>query len=333
MWNITVFKKIHFNYAIFVFLPLVLLCSKAFASCQPAVPVTLPGVNKTVYVSRDNISDPIMRGDYLLSTITVNINCTYNDEGPNYRLNTTAAGSISPNNPFGSDFSGHTAVALEGNGLGLEVYESPNGGTPVWFGDFLSMPRAGFPASQHFTAEFGVYLVSLQGSLTSPGIHSFYGVFGIVYVQNNSFPVSLGNFSINVVLTGCQLNTNQANLTWNTISSPDIISGEVATRTAEIGADCGEVETPVSIKFSSSRGYVNAAQGIVRTDEDGSNNMGLQLTWEKDGQPIAMDKTTQDSVKGIKQFNVVAKPVAINPKNSIKSGNYDGTVTMMFSYR
>jgi type 1 fimbria pilin len=117
------------------------------------------------------------------------------------------------------------------------------------------------------------------------------------------------------------------------LSSADIISGNVTAQKASVAADCGAVPTPVSVTFSSSRGYANAAQGIVKTDDDGSNNMGLQLSWDSTGQPINMNETTHDTINGIQQFDVMAKPVAINSGAPVKSGNYNGTVTMMFSYR
>ncbi|QLK61248.1 fimbrial protein [Enterobacteriaceae bacterium Kacie_13] len=335
MWNISVLKKLPFNYAIILLLPVILFCNTSFASCVPSAPITVPGTSKTIYVSRDD-TDPILRGDYELSTLTITMNCYYDDDSKAYVLSTKPSGSLSPLSPFGSDFSGNTTVVLSGGGLGLEVYEIADGHPPVWFGNFSQNPGAGFPASKTFNVTFGVDLVSVMGGSVTAGEHTFSGKYGELWDDRSGgdlYNVNMGNFSVFVILTGCQLNTNQANLTWDSLSSQDILSGEVSTRMAEVGADCGQVETPVSIKFTSSHGYVNAAQGIVRTDDDGSNNMGLQLSWEKNGQPIEMDKTTHDTVKGTQQFNVVAKPVAINPKNSIKSGTYNGTVTMMFSYR
>ena len=335
MWNISVLKKIRFNYASILLLPVILFCNKSFASCVPNVPIELPGTSKTIYVSRDS-SDPVLRGDYELSTLTITMTCDTAEETRGYRLIANpAAGSLSPSAPYGSDFSGNTAVVLSGGGLGLEVYETAEGHPPVWFDDNFNQPNAGFPASKTFNVTFGVDLVSIMGGTVTPGNHSFSGKFGLIYnpLTNDSYDVNMSNFSVFIIYTGCQLNGNQANLTWNNLSSADIISGVVPSQTAVVGADCGSVETPVSIKFSSSHGYVNAAQGIVRTDDDGSNNMGLQLTWDKTGLPINMNETTHDTLKDVQYFNVVTKPVAINPNNSIKSGTFNGTVTMMFSYR
>ena len=142
----------------------------------------------------------------------------------------------------------------------------------------------------------------------------------------------MGAFNLNVIFTSCQLNASEANLSWINLSSADIISGVVPPQEARVGADCGDVPTPVAITFSSSRGYVNAAQGIVKTDSDGSNNLGLQLSWVSTGQPINMNETTHATIKA-QQFDVSAKPVAINSGAPVKSGDYNGTVTMMFSYR
>lgn len=334
MWNISISKKLRFNYAIILLLPVILFCNKSFAECKPNIPIELPGKSTTIYVSRD-ASDPAMRGDYVLSTLNVTITCTYLDEAPDYFLITQPTGAFDPSEPYSPDFDGHTAVSLTGGGLGIEVYETPEAQSPVWFGNFMSQPPADFPASQRFNVEFGVDLVSLNDGLLTGGAHSFSGGFGQIYnrTTNDSIPVTMGAFNLTVILTGCQLNSNNANLTWTTLSSQQIISGEAPTQTARVGADCGTVPTPVSIKFSSSRGYVNAAQGIVRTDEDGSNNMGLQLSWDSTGQPIDMNATTHGTVNGNQQFDVVAKPVAINSDVPVKSGDYDGTVTMMFSYR
>lgn len=334
MWNLFVRKKINFNYAIMLSLPLFLFCNSSNAFCTASAPITLPGVSKTVYVSRDD-TDPALRGDYLLSTVNISFTCDSIDNNKYYVLETRPEGSISPDTPFGSDFSGNDAVVLSGGGLGLEVYESAEDHSPVWFGNFVSRPNAAFPDSDNFSLEVGVDLVSIIGGSVTAGEHNFSGLFGSITNNRTKerYDVTMGSFSIFVILTGCQLNTNQANLTWDSLSSQEIISGEVATRTAEVGADCGSVNTPVSIKFSSSRGYVNAAQGIVRTDDDGSNNMGLQLSWDRTGQPINMSETTHGTIQGLQQFDVVAKPVAINPGTPVKSGDYSGTVTMMFSYR
>ncbi|WP_426761636.1 fimbrial protein [Hafnia paralvei] len=275
-----------------------------------------------------------MRGNYVLSTLNVTITCQYNDDGPNTRLIANPSGSFDPSSPFGPDFQGNTAVSLTGGGLGIEVYETPEGRSPVWFGSFLSSPNAGFPASQSFNVEFGVDLVSLNnGSAVTAGAHSFSGQVGYLSVKSaQRIPVIMGAFNLNVIFTSCQLNASEANLSWINLSSADIISGVVPPQEARVGADCGDVPTPVSITFSSSRGYVNAAQGIVKTDSDGSNNLGLQLSWVSTGQPINMNETTHATIKA-QQFDVSAKPVAINSGAPVKSGDYNGTVTMMFSYR
>ena len=334
MWNISVLKKIRFNYASILLLPVILFCNTSFAECQTNVPIELPGTTKTIYVSRD-YSDPVMRGNYVLSTLNVTFTCQYNDEAPSAGLRTNPTGSFDPSSPFGPDFEGHTAVALTGGGLGIEVYETPEGRSPVWFGSFLSTPNAGFPASQSFNVEFGVDLVSLNnGSMVTAGAHSFSGQVGTLYFKqtSQSIPVIMGAFNLNVIFTSCQLNASEANLSWTNLSSADIISGVVPPQEARVGADCGDVPTPVAITFSSSRGYVNAAQGIVKTDSDGSNNLGLQLSWVSTGQPINMNETVHDTIKA-QQFDVSAKPVAINSGAPVKSGDYNGTVTMMFSYR
>lgn len=334
MWNISIPKRLRFNYAIILLLPVILFCNKSFADCKPNIPIELPGKSATIYVSRD-ASDPAMRGDYVLSTLNVTITCQYNDEAPDYILQADPTGSFNPPAPFGSDFENNWAVALSGGGLGIEVYESPESHQPVWFGGFIDAPQAKFPASQSFNVEFGVDLVSINSGTVTGGMHSFSGGFGSILNRGtgDKIPVTMGYFNLTVILTGCQLNAHETTLTWLPLSSQQIISGDAPTQTARVGADCGNVPTPVSIKFSSSRGYVNAAQGIVRTDEDGSNNMGLQLSWDRTGQPIDMNVTTHGTVDSNQQFDVVAKPVAINPDVPVKSGDYDGTVTMMFSYR
>lgn len=334
MWNISVLKKIRFNYASILLLPVILFCNTSFAECQTNVPIELPGTTKTIYVSRD-YTDPVMRGNYVLSTLNVTFTCQYNDEAPTAKLNANPTGSFEPSSPFGPDFQGNTAVALTGGGLGIEVYETPEGRSPVWFGNFMNQPNAGFPASQRFNVEFGVDLVSLNnGSIVTAGAHSFSGQYGYIYVRQTaqSIPVIMGAFNLNVIFTSCQLDSSQANLSWTNLPSADIISGVVPPQTASVTADCGDVPTPVAITFSSSRGYVNAAQGIVKTDSDGSNNLGLQLSWVSTGQPINMNETTHDNIKA-QQFDVSAKPVAINSGAPVKSGDYNGTVTMMFSYR
>lgn len=333
MWNISVLKKIRFNYASILLLPIILFCNTSFAGCIESAPITIPGTSKTIYVSRD-FTDPVLRGDYELSTLTITMNCSDADDTKNYVLQILPAGSFNMGAPLGPDFSGNTAVLLSGGGLGLEIYESAEGHQPVWFGGNFDRPNAGFPASNTFNVTFGVDLVSIMGGSITEGEHVFSGQIGrILHTKiNDPHIVNIGNFSVFIILTSCQLNASQANLTWNSLTSADIISGVVPPQEARVSANCGDMPTPVSITFSSSRGYVNAAQGIVKTDDDGSNNLGLQLSWVSTGQPINMNETVHDTIK-TKQFDVSAKPVAINSGAPVKSGDYNGTVTMMFSYR
>lgn len=115
MWNISIPKRLRFNYAIILLLPVILFCNKSFADCKPNIPIELPGKSATIYVSRD-ASDPAMRGDYVLSTLNVTITCQYNDEAPDYILQADPTGSFNPPAPFGSDFENNWAVALSGGG-------------------------------------------------------------------------------------------------------------------------------------------------------------------------------------------------------------------------
>lgn len=332
MWNISVLKKIRFNYASILLLPVILFCNTSFAECQPNIPIEIPGRSINIYVSRD-ATDPARRGNYILSTLNVTFTCDSASDAPKAFLSVNPNGSfVAGGNPYGSDVEGNTAVKLSDSGLGLEVYEKSEARSPVWFQGFGARPNAEFPASEHFSSEFGVSLVSLNGSMVTGGVASFSGQFGNILGMGLGTPVTLGAFSINVILTSCQLNASQANLTWNSLTSADIISGVVPPQEARVGANCGDVPTPVSITFSSSHGYANAAQGIVKTDDDGSNNLGLQLSWDSTGQPINMNETTHATIKA-QQFDVSAKPVAINSGAPVKSGDYNGTVTMMFTYR
>lgn len=249
MWNISVLKKIRFNYASILLLPVILFCNTSFADCQTDVPIELPGTTKTIYVSRD-YTDPVMRGNYVLSTLNVTFTCQYNDEAPTAKLNASPTGSFDPSSPFGPDFQGNTAVSLTGGGLGIEVYETPEGRSPVWFASFMTQPNAGFPASQHFSAEFGVDLVSLNnGSAVTAGAHSFSGQVGIIYFRqtSQSIPVIMGAFNLNVIFTSCQLNASEANLSWTNLSSADIISGVVPLKKLAWAQTVGTFQLPLQL--------------------------------------------------------------------------------------
>lgn len=331
-------KVMNLNYTFLLFFIVIIFSHKSFAAIEPGVGcwtdsyILMPGVSETVYVDRANMLDPIMRGDYLLSTFSTRMKCASEEDAKSSSLHVNAYQVISTGvGGYGTDLAGNPAVQFNEGGLGIEMYLSTDAGTDTYFASAMPV-SANFPASTDFTINLGLYLVSTTGGVITAGEHHFSGFYGDI-MAGNDILIALGSFNINVILTSCRITTPSAvTMDWGSVSSAEIVSGEVETRTANIGIYCGEIQTPVSISFASSNGYVNASEGIIRTSVE-ENNLGLQLTWESNGLPIVMNEKISDVILGSKNFNVVGKPVPINPSQPIRAGDFTGNITMMFAYR
>lgn len=147
------------------------------------------------------------------------------------------------------------------------------------------------------------------------------------------------NINLNVSNSSCLITTpHDAVFNWPGISPSEIRNGSVAVQTAPVTMSCtssakeGVVARPVAITFTSSNGSQDAANGIIKTDKE---NLGLQLTWHSNGQPIAQDKVIEFPAiaSATEDFSVDAKPVLINGTQQITGGSFATTVTMSVEYR
>lgn len=294
--------------------------------------ILMPGTSQTVYVDRENRLDPMMRGDYLLSRYSTRMGCATEADAKAASLHVHAVSVVSAGaSEYGTDMGGNPAVQFPEGGLGIEMYLSTDEGTENFFASEMPV-SANFPASTDFTVNLGLYLVSTTGGAITAGVHHFSGWYGDI-VAGNTIEIGLSDFTVDVVLTSCKITTpSTVSMKWDSVSSREIVDGTVDPRRVDVGIYCGEIETPISISFASSNGFVNAAEGIVKTSTE-DNNLGLQLRWESTGLPIAMDRKTTDTLLGNKDYNITGKPVPINASQPIKSGEFTGNVTMMFAYR
>lgn len=147
------------------------------------------------------------------------------------------------------------------------------------------------------------------------------------------------NLTFNVSNSSCLITTpHDAVFNWPGISPSEIRNGSVAVQTAPVTMTCtnsgeeGVIARPVAITFTSSNGSEDAANGIIKTDKE---NLGLQLTWHSNGQPIPQDKVIEFPAlaSATEDFSVDAKPVAINGTQQITGGSFATTVTMSVEYR
>lgn len=153
---------------------------------------------------------------------------------------------------------------------------------------------------------------------------------------NNSGVCAIVNINLNfhVANSTCQIITahNMA-FVWTSLSPSEISNGSAESKTAPVTMQCsnaGGIE-PVAVTFTSSGGTYDAAQGIVKTN---LANLGLQLTWASNGQPVVMDKeiTFPALSTSTEDLSVNAKPVQLG-STSVGGGSFSTQVTMNVEYR
>lgn len=143
------------------------------------------------------------------------------------------------------------------------------------------------------------------------------------------------NLNINVANSSCQIIT-QHNLAyfWTSISPSEIANGSVPSKLAEITMSCsnGGGASPVAVTFTSTHGSYDAENGIIKTDHA---DLGMQLVWGKNGQPIPMDKVIEFPAiaSSTEDFSVSAKPVKLREAGAIAGGEFSTMVTMTIEYR
>lgn len=142
------------------------------------------------------------------------------------------------------------------------------------------------------------------------------------------------NLNFHVANSTCQIITahNMA-FVWTSLSPSEISNGSAESKTAPVTMQCsnaGGIE-PVAVTFTSSGGTYDAAQGIVKTN---LANLGLQLTWARNGQPVVMDKeiTFPALSTSTEDLSVNAKPVQLG-STSVGGGSFSTQVTMNVEYR
>lgn len=157
--------------------------------------------------------------------------------------------------------------------------------------------------------------------------------------DNNTCADYYLNLTVNVSNSSCLITTpHDAVFNWPNISPSEIRNGSVAVKVAPVVMSCSNsgaeevVARPVAITFTSSNGSQDAANGIIKTDKD---NLGLQLTWHSNGQPIPQDKVIEFPAvaSATEDFSVDARPVVINSTQQITGGSFATTVTMSVEYR
>lgn len=153
--------------------------------------------------------------------------------------------------------------------------------------------------------------------------------------SNNFICAVVGiNLHFHVSNSTCQIITahNMAFI-WASLSPSEISNGSAETKTAPVTMRCsnsGGVE-PIAVTFTSSTGTYDADQGIVKTSRA---NLGLQLSWASNGQPVVMDKEIDIPAfaTSTEDLSVNAKPVQLGSE-TILGGNFSTQVTMNIEYR
>ncbi|QQE43512.1 fimbrial protein [Hafnia alvei] len=312
-------------------------------ACNALAMVTITGT-VNAYVSQDS-TDLISEGDYIITypLTSRDMKCialdTETDEHELYYSLNLGGGIFKP----GSSASGQYALLPNTDDpekLAFMVgYESSDGGR-----NYVTDNRLNIKLDQidqkTYVADSTMILsiVSSQGATSAlPGTYHYSGTLGQIEMYDkttNDYQKNYGkvniNLTVNLKATSCLVTTDKTiNIRWDALTSKDIINNVADEKVAAIGVTCNDSQTPVKMSVATSNGYVDANGGIIKTSRE---NLGLKLTWEDTAQPVSFSEPRTDTLKGNKNYNIVAKPVRYND-GAIALGEFANTVTVSFEYR
>lgn len=160
---------------------------------------------------------------------------------------------------------------------------------------------------------------------------SRYLIARITDIYNNGYNVYLSG-TLTIAKTACNISTaHDMNYTWTPLSPSQIANGSAPVKKAPITMTCVGSAVPVTVTVTSSNGYADTQQGIIKTD---MANLGVKLTWAKNDLPVllntaidvpASSETTQD-------FSINALPVTSTGNTKVNGGDFNSTVTLAFDY-
>lgn len=160
---------------------------------------------------------------------------------------------------------------------------------------------------------------------------SRYLIARVTNAQRDGYYIYLSG-TLTIAKTACNISTaHDMNYTWTPLSPSQIANGSAPVKKAPITMTCVGSSVPVTVTVTSSNGYADTQQGIIKTD---MANLGVKLTWAKNDLPVllntaidvpASSETTQD-------FSINALPVTSTGNTKVNGGDFNSTVTLAFDY-
>ncbi|MFU2316446.1 fimbrial protein [Rahnella sp. PCH160] len=309
----------------------ILFVQTTYAACTVA-PTHVSGVT-TVHISKYGMNYPITRGEFVFySSSQVVTNCG----GALGGIRFTGPKSLTKS----SDTQGNDAWELAGSSFGIEPFVNYIGpGTTIWAdgegstGNFLKL-----------TTQYGINMVSISALSPPDGASSVvYNIsepVGYVWFGSENYNVEhigvyLDSLTVNYVVTSCGINAKQGStINWPNLYKAEIVNGTAESKPYGLSFICGDASappSPINISFSSTNGFADAANGIVKTNLE---NLGIKLSWANPAlPPLVLDQVNHSSLSGVGDYTVMAKPVKLSKlTDALQAGQFDTTVTMNIEF-
>ncbi|WMY75569.1 fimbrial protein [Buttiauxella selenatireducens] len=148
--------------------------------------------------------------------------------------------------------------------------------------------------------------------------------------------IYLDSFTVTYTETSCGIKSKQGSvINWPALYKTDIVNGTAESKPYSLSLICGnesDPALPVNISFTSTHGFADAANGIVKTN---LANLGLKLSWVNPAlTPLALDQVNKSMLAGVGDYSVLAKPVKLSKStDTLQSGQFDTTVTMNIEFQ
>lgn len=301
------------------------------ATCTVA-PAHITAISN-IHISKYGVNYPLKRTDFVYySSSQVVTNCG----GPLGDIKFTGPKSLSKS----ADIQGNDAWAIPNSSLAIEPFVNYLGpGTTIWAdgekntGGFLNI-----------STQYGINVVSISALLAPDGksnvVYNLAEPIGYLRFGAENFSVEhpgvyLDSLTVNYIETSCGINAKQGStVNWPSLYKGDIINGNVESRPYSLSLICGDASAPplpINISFSSTNGFADAANGIVKTN---LANLGLKLSWANPAlPPLVLDQVNHSTLSGVGDYTVMAKPVKLsNVTDALQAGQFDTTVTMNIEF-
>lgn len=304
-------------------------------------PVHISGVIN-LHVSKYGVNYPLVRGDYNFLSKYAQMSCKSAMDGARY----TGSKSLTKT----TDIQGNDAWILP------TTSQPGGGGQPV----FAIEPNAQGSTSTKTTyangdandmqgtisvlVVYGISLVTIANFDTSFNNTVTFSVpdpveYVSIGAENYSvdYPVAyLDSLTVTYTETSCGIKSKQGSvINWPALYKADIVNGTAESKPYSLSFICGkesDAPLPINISFSSTNGFADAANGIVKTN---LANLGLKLSWANPAlPPLVLDQVNHSMLSGVGDYTVMAKPVKIsNSTDTLQAGQFDTTVTMNIEFQ